>query len=188
MTAGLLGAGPSLVAFLYDSRYQEAGWMLQVLAVAMWFQTLETLESSVLWTLGHTRAPALSNAAKLLALVAFVPLGQWMGGFRGLLLGFVAADAVRYVATLRALHRSGVALLRTDAYLSVLVVICAVSTVATGMAVGSGAGNRMGWLWRLAAEASVVAAFWLIVATLWRLGQRVDDAPGTVVAIEGQAC
>jgi O-antigen/teichoic acid export membrane protein len=188
LTAGLLGAGPSLVAFLYDSRYQEAGWMLQVLAVAVWFQTLETLESSVLWTLGRTRAPALSNAAKLGAMIVLAPFGHWLGGFRGLLLAFVASDAIRYAATLWALRRQGVALFRTDALLSALVALSAAMAMAAGGVTGLGNGERWGRLLQLTVEAGVVVLFWSAVAAGWRLRQRSREASGTVVATEGQPC
>jgi O-antigen/teichoic acid export membrane protein len=188
LTAGLLGAGPRLVAFLYDSRYQEAGWMLQLLAVAVWFQTLETLESSVLWTLGRTRAPALSNAAKLVALSALVPLGHWLDGFRGMLLGFVASDAIRYAVTLWALRQQGIGLLRMDALLSALVALSAALTVAAGAAIGAGDGSRMGRFVQLAVESGVVTLFWSAVVAGWWLRQRTREARGTVVATEGQPC
>jgi O-antigen/teichoic acid export membrane protein len=188
LTAGLLGAGPSLVAFLYDSRYQDAGWMLQLLAVAVWFQTLETLESSVLWTLGKTRAPALSNAAKLAAMAIFAPLGHHFGGFRGMLLGFVVSDAVRYASTLWALRRHGVSLLRTDVLLSALLTLSAVAAMAAGTAVGTGAGDRLGRFVQLAVESGVVVGIWSAVAVGWRLWQRTKEARGTVLATEGQPC
>jgi O-antigen/teichoic acid export membrane protein len=186
LTAGLLGAGPSLVAFLYDSRYQEAGWMLQLLAVAIWFQTLETLESSVLWTLGRTRAPALSNASKLVAMAALAPLGHHLGGFRGLLLGFVASDAVRYGATLWALRRQGIALIRIDALLSLLMALSAALVFAAGSAAGPGSGGRAGRLVQLLVEAGLLLTFWSAVAAGWRLRQRYMESRGTVVAAEGQ--
>jgi O-antigen/teichoic acid export membrane protein len=188
LTAGLLGAGPSLVAFLYDSRYREAGWMLQLLTIAVWFQTLETLESSVLWTLGRTRAPALSNAAKLAAMAALAPLGYWLDGFRGVLIAFVASDAVRYAATLLALRRQGIALLRTDMVLSTLVALSALAAHAAGTATGVGAGGRLERFVQLAVEAGAVVLFWSAVATGWRLRQRTREAHGTVVATEGQPC
>jgi O-antigen/teichoic acid export membrane protein len=186
LTAGLLGAGPSLVAFLYDSRYQEAGWMLQLLAIAVWFQTLETLESSVLWTLGRTRAPAFSNAAKLVALAVLAPLGQGLGGFRGMLIAFVVSDVVRYAATLRALRHQGVAVLRTDVILSTLVVISAVAASAVGAAIGSGGGSRLDRFVQLAAQAGVVTLFWSGVTIAWRFRKWTRVADGTVVATQGE--
>lgn len=189
LTAGLLGAGPSVVACLYDSRYQAAGWMLQLLAIAVWFQTLETLESAVLWTLGKTRAPALSNASKLIALAIFAPLGHWLDGFRGLLLGFVAADAVRYAATLWAIRRQGMALLRMDLALTALIGVSAALAAGAGMALGAGA--EVTWTSRLVragVEAGVVATIWLLVVAGWRLSLTKVTARGTVVANESQPC
>jgi O-antigen/teichoic acid export membrane protein len=188
LTAGLLGAGPRLVAFLYNVHYQEAGWMLQLLAVAVWFQTLETLESSVLWTLGKTRAPAFSNAAKLAAMIVLAPLGHWLGGFHGLLLAFVASDAVRYAATLWALRRQGVALIRIDTLLTALIALSAVIAMTVGGAVGAGRGDRLGRFWQLAVEAGVVVLFWSAVAAGFRLRQRSRETRGTVVATQGQPC
>jgi O-antigen/teichoic acid export membrane protein len=188
LTAGLLGAGPRLVAFLYDSRYQEAGWMLQLLAVAVWFQTLETLESSVLWTLGRTRAPALSNAAKLAAMAVLAPLGHSLGGFKGLLVGFVLSDAVRYASTLWSLHRQGIAVVRVDLLLSALVAVSAAAAATVGVAIGSGNGDRLGRFLQLSAEGGFVILFWSAVVAGWRLRLRSREIHGTVVATEVQPC
>jgi O-antigen/teichoic acid export membrane protein len=188
LTAGLLGAGPRLVVFLYDSRYQEAGWMLQLLAVAVWFQTLETLESSVLWTLGRTRAPALSNAAKLAAMAILAPLGHSLGGFKGLIIGFVLSDAVRYASTLWSLHRQGIAVVRVDLLLSALVAVSAAAAATVGVAIGPGSGDRLGRFWQLSVEGGFVLVFWLAVVAAWRLRLRSRETHGTVVATEVQPC
>jgi O-antigen/teichoic acid export membrane protein len=185
LTAGLLSAGPSLVAFLYDSRYQEAGWMLQLLAVAVWFQTLETLESSVLWTLGRTRAPALSNAAKLAAMAALAPLGHRLGGLHGLLLGFVLSDVVRYLATLWSLQRQGIALFKTDALLSALIAVSSVSAAAMGITADS---SRAGRFLQFSVVSGIVLLFWSAVAAVWRLRFGSRESHGTVVATNAQPC
>jgi O-antigen/teichoic acid export membrane protein len=183
LTAGLLGAGTSLVAFLYDSRYQDAGWMLQLLAIAIWFQTLETLESSVLWTLGRTRAPALSNASKLAALATLAPLGHWLSGFPGMLVGFVASDAVRYATTLAALRRERIGLLRIDLVLSLLITVSALAAQLVGAAFAGGTGSRMERFLPLALQAGVVAIIWAGVAVGRRHRLFSSGTRGMVVAI-----
>ncbi len=73
--------------------------------------------------MGRSRTSALSNAAKALAVPVLAAAGFWLGGLPGLLLGFVAADLVRYAVTASALHRLGFPVLRYDVPLTVLILL-----------------------------------------------------------------
>jgi O-antigen/teichoic acid export membrane protein len=192
LVAGLFGAGPTVVRCLYDYRYEGASWMVQLLAVGAWFQMLEVLESSVLWTVGQTRTPAVSNMSKLVAMAVLVPLGVRLDGFRGMLAGFVLADAVRYLWTLLAVKRLGLSVLRYDGLLSLLILLSGVPAFLLGewlwpllAAVDLPAGEPPPKDWGLllrrgGTEAGVVVGFWAVVAVVcWKRGllRRTWDAP-----------
>ena len=53
----LMLIAPSLFYFLYDSRYQSAGWITQILGFGMWFALLQHTSQASLLALGHTPLP-----------------------------------------------------------------------------------------------------------------------------------
>lgn len=171
LTAGMVAVGPTLIRCIYDSRYTGAAWMVPFLAIGGWFQMLECLESSVLWALGRARAPAVSNAAKLISLVVLVPAGYWLVGFPGMLLGFVAADLIRYVATMTALRRQGVAVLTYDLVMSLFLVVSSGTAVLAGSLLWPSPAGRLDLLVRGLTEGAVVVLLWAgLTLVCWRRG------------------
>jgi O-antigen/teichoic acid export membrane protein len=178
MATGLLVTGPTLIRCLYGTRYEAAGWMVRVLAVAALLKMLEAAASAALMATGQARAPAVSNGAKTLALVVLMPVGYWCYGLPGLLAALVATDLVRYAATASALRRRGLRVLRYD----VLLLLC-VAGVAVAALYASGhpwlpANN---WL-RLGIGAFVILLLWVgILLAAWARWAR-QHADATVQA------
>jgi O-antigen/teichoic acid export membrane protein len=121
MVVGMIVLGPWAVRFLYDPRYEEAGWILQFLAVMSWFQILESTTEAVLLATGRVRWIAAGNGAKLAAMIVLVPLGFHAWGFAGALTGLIAAELVRYLMTATAAAISGLRPFRLDAVFTALV-------------------------------------------------------------------
>ncbi len=90
--AGLtLVLGNWVVQFLYDARYAEAGWILQILAlglVAMRYQVLEQM----MFASNRPGWVTLSNSFRALSLVLLVPLGYAFDGVQGAVLAVVASQ------------------------------------------------------------------------------------------------
>jgi O-antigen/teichoic acid export membrane protein len=107
IASGLVACGPHLIRLLYNTRYAQAGWMLQYLAVAAWFQVLESSNCAVLLAQGRLPWMAAENLAKLVALIVFLPLGLKVGGLPGAIAGLVITDVLKYLvsAVAVALHR-----------------------------------------------------------------------------------
>jgi O-antigen/teichoic acid export membrane protein len=135
IVTGLIAAGPTFIAIAYDWRYQEAGWMIQVLAVGAWFQMLEITDDALLWALGRAHVTAYSNAFKVVAILVLVPVGYWLGGIEGLIIGFVGSDLVRYGWSMLYLRRQGLPTLRYDVSFSVLIGVVSVACLFAGRAV-----------------------------------------------------
>ena len=110
----MIACGPSLVRILYDSRYWEAGWILQFLSVAAWFQILESTNGAALLAMGHTHWKAAIGAVKVATLVAFVTLGFHLGGFRGALIGLVGSDLAKYTVSMIGVSAHGLRATRFD--------------------------------------------------------------------------
>lgn len=99
-TSGIIAGGPTIIEILYDPRYVEAGWMLQILVAGPWFGvTLEGSNAAVLLALGHSRWMAMASGAKLASMAILIPLGWYLGGFPGAMIGFAGSDVVRYLAS-----------------------------------------------------------------------------------------
>lgn len=128
----LLACGPSVVRVLYDPRYVEAGWILQYLSAAAWFQILECTNGAALLALGRVRWVAAGNAAKVIGMVALIPLGFHFGGFGGALVGLAGSDMAKYLTV-----ALGVAVARLGGFAGdVLLTALVAGTSALGIAAG----------------------------------------------------
>jgi O-antigen/teichoic acid export membrane protein len=114
IVSGLLAAGPVAVSILYDARYRDAGWMVQILAVASWFQILENTNGAMLLATGRSDWMAAGNGVKLTGMLVFIPFGFMVGGFAGALAGLVVAEALRYLVSALAIRRRGLHVLGND--------------------------------------------------------------------------
>jgi O-antigen/teichoic acid export membrane protein len=110
----LATAGSLVVGVLYDPRYHEAGWMLQLLAVRVAFYSVLTPCETCLFVLGHTRYGFYRSAARAAWVALTVPAGWWLGGLRGVVLA-VAFSELPVMATLwPAFRRLGLLRLRRE--------------------------------------------------------------------------
>jgi O-antigen/teichoic acid export membrane protein len=86
-TAGFLyAAGEGIVMVLYDSRYQPAGEMLQLLSFGLLFSRY-ALAQNVYVALGKPNYVVAINLVKAISLFALVPLTFYFFGIRGAILG-----------------------------------------------------------------------------------------------------
>ena len=84
-------AGPAFVHLLYDQRYQEAGWILSILAIGsigMRCQLVEQCYQAV----GMPQLVTLANLIRLIALVAGIWIGNKVWGFQGVVMGIALSQ------------------------------------------------------------------------------------------------
>ncbi len=107
VVAAVAASGEPFIAWLYDERYHEAGWMLQFLALGAWFQLADAPARSILLTLGQSRwMPALS-VVKMLGVLIGLPVGFALGGIGGGIAALVVADGLAWLVACFATHRQG---------------------------------------------------------------------------------
>jgi len=99
VVAGIAAGGATVVRLLYDSRYAEAGWMLQILVLGAWFRALATGHNAVALAVGRSDWVAASSVAKVVGIAVFVYLGYSFLGFPGAVLGVVGSAATGYVVS-----------------------------------------------------------------------------------------
>lgn len=120
---GLICCGVPLVTLLYTGSYRQAGWMVQLIGIAAWFQLLEATNASALLAAGKGRWMAAITGSKVLGLIIFLPLGHYLGGFPGSLIGLACADALRYLVSVSGVSRLkiGVSIAPMDLLMSLAV-------------------------------------------------------------------
>lgn len=164
LATGMVCVGPTFIRCLYDARYDDAGWYLQLLSVATWFAMLQTTSERVLMARRQTRLMALAYAAKLVLLPPLLLAGFRLGGLSGLVLGFAAAEVSRYAFITGALRRQGFSVLFCDGVLSLLIVGIAGALLVAGPLVWGSSPKFL----RLVLETGAFLLLWSLVFLAWR--------------------
>lgn len=89
-----------LIAILYDHRYQQAGWMLPLLAIGVWFTTLSTVNEWTLLGVGKPKYGTFSNGLKFAWIVVVLPIMTIRYGILGAVIVMALSDLFRYVPSL----------------------------------------------------------------------------------------
>jgi O-antigen/teichoic acid export membrane protein len=123
----LMTSGAALVHLLYDRRYEQAGWMLQILAVIMITVPFRLATQSFL-ALGLPHLLSAVISIRLVTLLVATPIGFYSFGIHGALWAIVLSHFA-YLPTIILYNvRHRIFDLRTELYL--------LPTVAVGMIVG----------------------------------------------------
>lgn len=82
--AGLLfTTGHVIIDLLYDERYQNAGWMLQVLSLQVAMAVISTSEETLLFSVGKTYYGFARSLAKAIWILVGIPIGWRLYGLTG---------------------------------------------------------------------------------------------------------
>jgi len=88
--------GQSLMQILYDDRYKDSGWMLQMLALGSLVGSLAISYNGILWAKGMVRASTVLLAIHLFIQVSAMVVGSYLGGAKGLVLAVAFAGWLMY--------------------------------------------------------------------------------------------
>jgi O-antigen/teichoic acid export membrane protein len=91
VAGALMTSGEALVSALYDPRYADAGWMLQILAVALMVLPFR-LAAQCFLALGMPEPFSRIILVRLVALLVAMPVGYQLFGVPGALWGIVASQ------------------------------------------------------------------------------------------------
>src|SRR6185295_978181 len=83
----LVATGQLVVDTLYDHRYADAGWMLQILAVSLVWVRYEATQQLYL-ALGQPKFVAFLNLARFVSVFVAMLVGFRLAGIRGAIWGF----------------------------------------------------------------------------------------------------
>lgn len=126
LSSGFIGGGPTIVRLLYDERYWEAGWMLQILSAGLWVGiVLGGTRAAVSLAVGRSDLTAAMAFSKVIAMIVLVPVGYKLAGIGGAIAGFGLSELVRYFTALFASVSLGFRERGSDLRLSLLVAVAA---------------------------------------------------------------
>jgi O-antigen/teichoic acid export membrane protein len=83
--AAIMILGGRIVGVLYDQRYHDAGWMLQVLCVRLLLVATLSNSESCLIALGYPKYSFMQNSCRTVAMFITIPLGWSLSGVKGVI-------------------------------------------------------------------------------------------------------
>lgn len=123
--SGMIAGGPVIVEMLYDDRYVDAGWIVQILCGGAWFMVIETTVSPSLLAMGQSQWMAAGNVMKLLGMAVMIPVAFVWYGFPGAVAAYAASELWRYVFSTVLAHRRGLHPLTQDLRNTAMLVMAA---------------------------------------------------------------
>lgn len=164
MLTAMCGGGGALMDLLYEDEFAAGGWILQVMAAAVWVDCcLLGPRLQALLALGQPRWTAAANFAKVAAMLTLIPVGYTYGGFEGAVFGYAAAELPRYLVALTVTNRFGVREGRQDLVFALLFTASAAGTFALDMLLQAA---HVGALSRTLLAGVIPVATW--APTCWR--------------------
>ncbi len=129
MIAGpLLACGDLIIQVLYDARYAEAGWMLQILAITFFIDAFRSVKEKLVLAAGNSRMIFLLTLMRSISTVALIFILYAAFG----IVGAVTAYALRFLAGTAALF----VYFRQQGYLQVRYELRTLAIAGAGIAAG----------------------------------------------------
>lgn len=96
-SVGMVLFGRLVIQILYDNRYVDAGWILQILAVGLMARALSITYGDALMATGKTVLLAMLIGCSILIQLTSMIVGHHLGGFVGFVIGIAAANWLIYI-------------------------------------------------------------------------------------------
>jgi O-antigen/teichoic acid export membrane protein len=120
--ANLIILAPAIFRLLYDSRYQGAAHMTQLLASGLWFTLLQRTGEACLLATDRSRALAQANALNFLVTILAAPMGFHWFGMSGFIVGWTLGNLAAVIVLDWELIRHGVPVAWQDVSKTLLLV------------------------------------------------------------------
>ena len=118
----LVGFGDVLIYGLYDERYQDAAWMLPILALGIWPNLLTITMSPSLLAIGKPLYEACGNFLKFCYMVIGLPIGFSLLGVTGAVIVVALNDFPFYGAVSYGLWREKLTVINQDIQATALLI------------------------------------------------------------------
>ncbi|MEM1241459.1 MAG: oligosaccharide flippase family protein [Cyanobacteria bacterium P01_H01_bin.26] len=106
--------GDSIILAMYDARYDDATWMLPILALGVWFSVLFNTANFCLMGIGKPVYGALGNGLRFLTISLGLFIGYNYGGILGAITVVAISDVPAYIGIQFGLFREKLLFLSQD--------------------------------------------------------------------------
>jgi O-antigen/teichoic acid export membrane protein len=106
----LILGGQFVIDILYDERYQQAGWMVQILSVSAVAIVVRVTLGPILLAVGDSFRHMIDMAVRVGLYIICMAVGMWFGAIPGFLIGITVAEWLSYLVLLVLIHPYGVSL------------------------------------------------------------------------------
>jgi O-antigen/teichoic acid export membrane protein len=124
--------GRDLITLLYDSRYHDAGWMLEIMAAGSVFFAAGAAILNIPMSFGDSYRHMWLQFFRFAVLIGVMTLGGYLAGIVGLVIAITVAQMLFYPILRLVTHKYGI-----RDYLPDLLFICGISVLVIGV-----------WYWR----------------------------------------
>lgn len=128
--------GDLIVANLYDTRYEDARWMIPILSLGLWQTLLYRTMGSCLWALGKPFYSALGNFLRFVIVAIGLPIVFSAKGLLGAVILMSFSDLPLYLTISYGLWREKLNFILDDFKLSFFFVTCVIILFMTRMYLG----------------------------------------------------
>jgi O-antigen/teichoic acid export membrane protein len=111
----VVNGGGWLVSVLYDKRYQDARWIVPILALGLWHTLLYSTTGDILFSLKKPKYNAIGTACFCITMFVALPIAFHYGGLLGAVITVAAGDFPFYIVLEIGAAREKVSLWRQDA-------------------------------------------------------------------------
>ena len=111
----MVSFGDLLILFLYDKRYEQAAWMLPLLAIGVWPNMLSQTIDQALFAIGKPSYAAMGNFFRFLFNIIGIPLGFLHFGIVGAIIVVAMNDVPFYFVITFGVAREGLSNISQDA-------------------------------------------------------------------------
>lgn len=122
LTSILVSFGDILILQLYDQRYDQAAWILPLLALGMWPLILYSTIDRSLYAIGKPKYAALGNLVKFVYMIVSVPLLYYIGGRFGAILAVAMNDIPIFIVVNIGLAKEKLSLMKQDLFSTLLLI------------------------------------------------------------------
>ncbi|WP_413167266.1 oligosaccharide flippase family protein [Capilliphycus salinus ALCB114379] len=116
----LASFGDLIIETLYDERYQQAGWMLPILAVGLWPLLLSATIDRALYAIGNPKPVAFGHFLKFFYMITLLPAGYKIFGIPGAITVIAFNDLPSYCAVNYGLWREKLTCISQDLQATIL--------------------------------------------------------------------
>jgi O-antigen/teichoic acid export membrane protein len=141
---------PLFFALLYDPRYDDCGWIAQIIACVLCIRLLEETVTPVFLSLADTRMTALSNFAQSAGGIGGSVAGYFIAGLPGFLIGRACGPLASEVLALWKLKRWRVNLIGQDSRAAAMITTLTLTAVGMELGLSHAIGGASGIVLRVA--------------------------------------